>query len=62
MDFVNAAAVEFVGAIEAQRAFERGQRKWLRAWRELERAEREQPAPIALPVAKADEIRERRAA
>jgi hypothetical protein len=35
MDFVNFAAVEVVGAIEAQRAFERRERKWLRAWRQL---------------------------
>lgn len=62
MDLVNFAPVEFVGAIEAQRAFERDQRKWLRAWRALERAEGQ--TPVQLPARReADaDIPERRAA
>ena len=65
MDFVNFAAVEFVGAIEAQRAFERGQRKWLRAWRQLERTG--MPSTEIKPVVLRDpagepETSERRAA
>lgn len=51
MDFVNFATVEFVGAIEAQRKYERDQRKWLRAWRKLERSQAKpsvvQPGRIA---------------
>ena len=38
MDFTNFAAVEFVGAIEAQRDYERQQRKWLLKWHDLRRA------------------------
>lgn len=38
MDFTNFAAVEFVGAIEAQREHERRQRKWLLRWYDLQRA------------------------
>jgi hypothetical protein len=38
MDFTNLAAVEFVGAIEAQRDHERKQRKWLLQWHDLRRA------------------------
>lgn len=38
MDFTNFAAVEFVGAIQAQRDHERRQRKWLYLWQDLRRA------------------------
>ena len=39
MDFTNFAAVEFVGAIQAQRDYERKQRKWLYMWQDLRRAD-----------------------
>jgi hypothetical protein len=55
MDFVNAAAVEYVGAIEAQREHERRERKWLRAWRQLEREGLDASAPIRLPSRVPDE-------
>jgi hypothetical protein len=61
MDFVNFAAVEFVGAIEAQRAFERKQRKWLQAWRMLERTGGTQ-AEIKLAVIASDPPPMKRAA
>ena len=50
MDFANFAAVEFVGAIEAQRDYERSQRKWLLRWREMRRAaaDRARSAPIVI--------------
>jgi hypothetical protein len=62
VDFVNLATVEFVGAIEAQRAYERGQRRWLLAWRRLHQEARDQATPISIPVVKPDESSEKRAA
>ena len=56
MDFTNFAAVEFVGAIEAQRAYDRRQRKWLLRWHDLRRAAtaRARSAPSSMnEVAKA---------
>jgi hypothetical protein len=44
MDFTNFAAVEFVGAIEAQRDFDRIQRRWLVLWYDLRRAADEKAA------------------
>lgn len=38
MDFTNLAAVEFVGAIEAQRALDRKTRRWLVQWNDLRKA------------------------
>lgn len=38
MDFTNLAAVEFVGAIEAERSVERRKRKWLIQWLDLRKA------------------------
>ncbi len=39
MDFTNFAAVELYHAAEAERKLERDQRKWQRAWRELQRSD-----------------------
>jgi hypothetical protein len=48
VDFTNFAAVEFVGAIEAQRALDRRDRKWLVLWRELSHAADEKAKADAL--------------
>ncbi len=56
MDFTNFAAVEFVGAIQAQRDYEQKQRKWLYLWQDLRRAAdaRARSAPqLSADVAKA---------
>lgn len=44
MDFTNFASIEFVGAIQAQREFDRSQRKWLFRWRDLRRADNKKAA------------------
>ena len=64
MDFVNFAAVEFVGAIEAQRAFERRERRWLCAWRQLERTEvtATEIRPLVIKAVTADDATSKRAA
>lgn len=36
MDFTNFALIELAGALEAQRAHERRQRKWLLLWRRMQ--------------------------
>ena len=53
MDFTNFAGIEFVHAIEAQREFDREQKKWLIQWHELRRAADEKAAAKAQA---ADEI------
>ncbi|MBI5289103.1 MAG: hypothetical protein HY873_09035 [Chloroflexi bacterium] len=45
MDFTNFAGIEFVHAIEAQREFDRNQKKWLVQWHELRRAADKPAAP-----------------
>jgi len=47
MDFANFAGIEFVHAIEAQREFDRDQKKWLIQWHELRRAAHKRSAPKA---------------
>ncbi len=38
MDFTSFASIEFAHAFEAEREYERGQRKWLTEWQDLRRA------------------------
>jgi hypothetical protein len=61
MDFANFAGIEFVRAIQAQREHDRSQKKWLVAWRDLQREARAPQPPKPLP-APAEEVRRRNAA
>jgi hypothetical protein len=36
MDFTNFALIELAGALEAQRAYDRDQGKWLTLWRKMQ--------------------------
>ncbi len=57
MDFTNLAGIEFVRAIEAQREYDRSQKKWLLEWRDLQRAEQEPAPPVPLPARPAEVTR-----